>query len=128
MSTLITLCSKKKKEDRDSLPALLRYDSDRIRFVHGRAIKEKHSMFIFSGLLGLIQPETQLMWYDKLLVYSDAGPLVDLVSHQLLQYHIDEVEYVTENIWINPNSKPYQDVMAAACMRMGVTMIVTEYM
>jgi len=82
-------------------------------------------MFILSGLLGLIQPKKRIMWYDKLLMPNDLGGLVDLVAHQLLQFDVKAIEYITEDIWLDPSLKPYHDLLAAACKRSKVKMDVT---
>jgi hypothetical protein len=51
--------------------------------------------------------------------------MVDLVSHQLLGFRVEAMEYVTRNIWLAPAVKPYHDLLAAACKRQGIEMVVT---
>ena len=126
MSAIVTYCSKNKKEDSVPLPAIERYITKRIERIHGKAIKEKRPMFILSGLLGLIQPQTPIMWYDKQLVPADIGQMVNLISHQLLQFKISAIEYFTEDVWLKPEIKPYQDLLAAACMRLDIPMKVLK--
>jgi hypothetical protein len=126
MITLVTYCSKKKRKDRNPLPAIRCYLSDRINTVWKKAKREERSMLILSGLLGLIRPDTPIMWYDKLLMPHEVGGMVDLVSHQLLWLHVEAVEYVTEDLWLEPSVKPYHDLLAAACKRQGVEMTMTN--
>jgi hypothetical protein len=82
-------------------------------------------MLILSGLLGLIGPDTLLRYYDKLLLPQDVGEMVDVVAHQLLWFKVDSVEYVTKDIWTDVGLKPYHDLLAAACKREQVKMVVT---
>jgi hypothetical protein len=83
-------------------------------------------MLILSGLFGLIRPDTPIMWYNKLLMPHEVGGMVDLISHQLSWLHVEAVEYVTKDIWLEPSVKPYHDLLAAACKRQGVEMTVTN--
>jgi hypothetical protein len=124
-STLVTYCSKEKREDRAPLPAVERYLSERIKGVWARSQSENRPMLILSGLLGLIRPDTPIMWYDKRLMPDEVGGMVDLVSHQLLGFGAEAVEYVTKDIWLAPAVKPYHDLLAAACKRQGIGMVVT---
>ena len=124
-STLVTYCCKEKREDKTPLPAVERYVSERIKSVWERSQSENRPMLILSGLLGLIRPDTPIMWYDKLLTPDDVGGMVDLVSHQLLWFRVEAVEYITNNIWIEPALKPYHDLLAAACKRQNIEMLVT---
>ncbi len=126
MSTLVTYCSKDKRKDKKPLPAIERYVSDRIEKVWQKAQRENRPMLILSGLLGLVRPETPIMWYEKLLMPDDVGAMVDLVSHHLLGLRVEAVEYVTKDLWLAPEVKPYHDLLAAACKRQHVEMTVTD--
>ena len=108
-STLVTYCSKEKRKDKTPLPAVERYLSERIKGVWARSQSENRPMLVLSGLLGLIRPDAPIMWYDKLLLPGDVGGMVDLVSHHLLGFRVEAVEYITENIWLVPAVKPYHD-------------------
>ena len=123
-STLVTYCSKEKRGDTTPLPAVERYLSERIKGVWARSQSENRPMLILSGLLGLIRPDTPIMWYDKLLMPDEVGGMVDLVSHQLLGFRVEAVEYITRDIWLAPAVKPYHDLLAAACKRQGIEMVV----
>lgn len=125
-STLITYCCKEKREDNAPLPAVERYLSERIERVWARSQAENRPMLILSGLLGLIRPEAPIMWYDKRLMAEDVGGMVDLVSHQLLGFGVEAVEYITENIWLEPGVKPYHDLLAAACNRQSIELVITK--
>ena len=57
---------------------------------------------------------------------DDVGGTVDPVSHHLLGFRVEAVEYVTKNIWLVPAVKPYHDLLAAACKRQSIEMVVTE--
>ena len=126
MSTLVTYCSREKRPDKSPIPAIDRYVSDRITEVRRRANAENRPMLILSGLLGLIHPDTLIRYYDKLLLPQDVGEMVDLVAHQLLWLKVDSVEYVTKDIWTDARVRPYHDLLAAACMREQVEMVVTS--
>ena len=117
--TLVTYCCEEKRQDPTPLPAVARYLDPRIKTVWERAQSERRPMLILSGLLGLLRPETPIMWYDRQLTPQEVGPLVDLVAHQLLAHGVAAVEYVTQNVWLSPAVKPYHDLLAAACQRQG---------
>lgn len=123
---LVTYCSKCKSQDKDPIPAVRRYTSDRIQGVWQKAKSEDRPMFILSGLLGLIDAMTPIRLYEKLLRPEDVGSMVDLVAHQLLWYKFNSVEYVTKDIASALEARPYHDLMAAACKREQVKMAVTK--
>jgi hypothetical protein len=124
VSTLVTYCCKDKRSDSDPIPAIERYCSWRIKYVWRKAQAEDRPMLILSGLLGLVRPETRIRFYDKLLLPQDVGPMVDLVSHQLLWFGVDQVEYFTRDVQCNAEVRPYHDLLAAACQREHVEMVV----
>jgi pheromone shutdown protein TraB len=126
MSALVTYCSRKKRRDKAPIHAIDRYVSVRIEKVWRRANAENRTMLILSGLLGLIRPDTLIRFYDKPLLPQDVGQMVDLVAHQLLWLKVGSVEYVTEDIWTEVQVRPYHDLLAAACKRERVKMVITD--
>ena len=124
MKPLVTYCSKKKRRDGLPIPAIDRYISSRIMQVSKQAKQDGRDMLILSGLLGLILPTTPIRFYDKLLRPKDVGRMVDLVAHQLSWFNVESVEYITEDIYSDPLIRPYHDLLAAACKRERVEMVV----
>ena len=125
LNALVTYCCKDKRDDSEPLPAIERYLSWRIDYVRRKAQAESRPLLILSGLLGLIRAETPIRIYHKQLMPEDVGPMVDLVSHQLLWLGVERIEYFVRDFQTNPEVRPYHDLLAAACQRENVQLKVT---
>ena len=117
MKLVITYCSAAKRKDPGGLPAVERYESERIR----RLAEGGDGFFlILSGEFALLEPDTYIPWYDHLLTAEEVTEMSVTVADQLLEYEPYEVEYHTADPEKYPEVAPYARVMERACRFAGV--------
>ena len=103
MNTLyVTYCSKKKDTKEGSIPAIERYDSDRIRWVFNLSDKDKVDFAILSGVLGLVTPNEKIPYYDHKMNEDDVERIAKLIKLFLNEEKYEKIVYFTEN----PHSEP----------------------
>lgn len=119
MKIVCTYCSAKKKKDGGHLPAVQRYQSDRIARLAQEAEQRGLEFMILSGQFGLIAADEPLPWYDHLLQPEEVDTLAGKVAATLRLLQAREVEYHTVAPESTPPVRPYQAVMLAACARAG---------
>lgn len=123
MKLVITYCSRPKVKDPGGLPAIERYDSQRIRDI---AELEGGFFLILSGEFALLEAEEYIPWYDHLLTQDEVQEMAVTVADQLLEYEPYEVEYHTADPETYPEVAPYLEVMEKACRFAGVPMTVVK--
>jgi len=114
MEIFCTYCSKLKDEIIDSLPAIHRYKSKRIRKVNESAKLLDYPIFILSGKYGLISTEQKIPYYDHLLLDNEVENLVnDYVIEQLKKFNIEKIFFFqnSSDLFI----KPYINAITLAC-------------
>ncbi len=117
MKLVITYCSASKRKDPGGLPALERYESQRIRDL---AENGDGFFLILSGEFALLEADQWIPWYDHLLTADEVMELAVTVADQLLEYEPYEVEYHTADPEAYPEVQPYAQVMEKACRFAGV--------
>ncbi|MFH2201652.1 MAG: hypothetical protein ABIJ96_00910 [Elusimicrobiota bacterium] len=117
MTLYITACSKEKKRDRGDLPALERYDCERIRRVHADAAKQGAAFRVLSGKFLLLEADAPIPYYDKYLSEREVGFLVRLLARQLNDLKAAKVVFFRAPLSDDPGQLPYQDLIVAACYR-----------
>lgn len=117
MKLVITYCSGPKRKDAGGLPAIERYDSQRIRDL---AELEDGFFLILSGEFALLEAEEYIPWYDHLLTSAEVQEMAVTVADQMLEYEPEEVEYHTADSTAYPEVAPYQQVMEKACRFAGI--------
>ena len=100
-----TYCSKNKKKDDGKIPAIQRYKSERIKKIFQTAKKRDEKFAILSGKYGLLKPDEEIPYYDRLLEKQDVEKLVPEVRKFLRKEKISEVIYHTKKI--EGQRKPY---------------------
>lgn len=117
MKLVVTYCSGPKRRDSGGLPAVERYESERIRRLAG-----EHGAFFFilSGEFALLAADEYIPWYDHLLQADEVQELAITVADQLLEYEPSEVEYHTADPEKYPQVAPYHRVISTACRFAGV--------
>ena len=111
-----TVCSRRKNEDPALMPAYLRYQGPHIQIAKAIADKEGFDFVILSGKYGLISGDKKIPYYDYLLIEDAVANLVGIVSKQLYELGVTELELYAEpreGNWI-----PYYEVIERAT---GVT-------
>ena len=98
----ITYCSGKKNPKEGSIPAIERYDSDRIRWVYNLSIRANVKFAILSGVLGLLYPDEKIPYYDHKMNEDDVERIAKLIKWFLKEKTYEKIVYFTEN----PHSEP----------------------
>jgi len=120
MNTLyVTYCSGKKNPKEGSIPAIERYDSDRIRWVYNLSIKDKADFAILSGVLGLLYPNEKILYYNHKMNKDDVKRIAKLIkwflrdrNHENRNY--EKIDYFTENPHSEPVLKYYHESLKGA--------------
>ena len=103
MNTLyVTYCSGKKNPKEGSIPAIERYDSDRIRWVYNLSIRANVKFAILSGVLGLVYADEKIPYYDHKMNKDDVERISKLIRWFLREENYEKIVYFTEN----PHSEP----------------------
>lgn len=67
----VTYCSSKKKPTKESIPAIERYNSDRIRWVYNLSLKDDADFAILSGVFGLVFHDEKIPYYDLPMIEDE---------------------------------------------------------
>ncbi len=118
MTLHITYCSKDKDRTRKDLPAIERYDSDRIDKIKALAEKRDEDFAILSGKCGLIGPEEKIPFYDELLRERNIPQLITGVKNFLESHNVDKVIYHTRKV--ENERKPYFKLVKNACEGLNI--------
>jgi hypothetical protein len=114
MEFLCTICCKDKRADPGLLPAIDRYLSERIAFVHRESQRLGKPMLILSGKYGLLKPEEPIPWYDQKLEMEAVPGLVPVIAAQLAQYGVTRITFYCHPR-TDPNWHPYIETLERAC-------------
>ena len=117
-----TYCSAPKSDAAGELPAVERYQSDRIARLADTARREGCPMWIVSGHYGLLEPATQIPWYDKLLHEEDVADLVPACTDTLARSGVKRLVYHTAAVTVAPEVAPYLRLVRLACEASGVVL------
>jgi len=114
----LTYCSHNKSKKKEELPALDRYLSDRIQQVSEQAKEKEEQFAILSGKYGLLEPEEQIPYYDKLLKKQHLPEMIPEVEKQLQQRELKKVIYYTREV--ENERLPYYQLIKHACQNQGI--------
>lgn len=115
MALYVTYCSKEKSEEPETLPAISRYSSSRIQQIFEKSDTEGHQFAILSGKYGLIRPDKEIPYYDKLLKQQDLEQMIPKVRKQLQELQASKVVYFTKEV---ENQRiPYFKLLKEACQK-----------
>lgn len=114
MIVFCTYCSKEKSNNQGDMPALARYDSERIKKVYNAAEAIGYEFRILSGKFGLVAPFDQIPYYDHLLKSSEVNNHAKKVSFDLIELQADEVIFFTDKPDTDPNLENYIECMQIA--------------
>lgn len=92
-----TYCSKDKKKIEGKIKSLDLYISDRIKFVKKTADDDNAGFLIMSGKYGLLKPETEIEYYDKLLKPEDLEIYIVKLKKQLLELNAETIIFYHKN-------------------------------
>ncbi|MFA5138068.1 MAG: hypothetical protein WC728_02460 [Elusimicrobiota bacterium] len=122
----VTYCSKNKSRRKGLLPAIGRYDSDRIRQVWRASEALGLPFLILSGKYGLLSPADKIPYYDHLLEWEGIGKLLPGVSKRLARERVTAVVYLTRPLRRGSAPLAYHSLMEAACTARGIRFVAIE--
>lgn len=125
--TYCTYCSRGKSKQEGTLPAIERYQSQRIRWVYQKALADNCSFSILSGKYGLIPPDFPLPWYDHLLVAEEVNRMVTLVIDQLSKIRPGEIRFFSNPTEYDSNLFAYLTVMEQSCQHYGIRLVIPQF-
>lgn len=114
MTGFCTYCSARKRPDAGLLPAIERYESERIRAVYDAAQRLGVRFAILSGQFGLIGAEHPTPDYDRLLTDAAVPTLLPRVRAQIVELGLSHLVYFTRAITRDNPVGPYQQLLVAA--------------
>jgi hypothetical protein len=114
MEVLCTICCKEKRTDPGLLPAVDRYRSERIAFVHRESLRLGKPLLIFSGKFGLLPEQHPIPWYDIKLTLEAVPGMVSLVSEQIEASGVTRITFYGHPA-TDPDWLPYIQVLQEAC-------------
>jgi len=118
MKLHVTYCSKNKDRTRKDLPAIERYQSQRIEKVKALADEKSEKFAILSGKYGLIGPKKEIPFYDELLREKNIPELLTGVKSFLQTKNVEKVIYYTKKV--ENERRPYFKLIKIACDATGV--------
>ena len=117
-----TYCSAPKSDAPGDVPAVERYQSQRIRSLADAAGREGCPMWIVSGRYGLLAPSEPIPWYDTLLKDEDVSGLVTACVETLSASGVKALVYSTACVNLAPEVAPYLRLVRLACEGAGVAL------
>jgi hypothetical protein len=123
VEAFVTYCSRDKDQSPESLPALRRYKSARIRRVKKLADLQGVGFYILSGEFGLLKPNDPIPDYDHLLLRSEIDEFATKVAGQLAGERLTKITFFV-NAARSQQVEPYEEAFAGACRLTGVNLSV----
>jgi hypothetical protein len=108
------------------LPAVERYESERIRRIYAAALSVGAGFYILSGEYGLLAPQEPIPYYDHLLVEAEVAEMVATLTRQMQSSGIKQIIFFTVSLADDPLLKPYHAALHQACAQANVTLAVVE--
>lgn len=113
MKLHVTYCSKDKDRTRKNLPAIKRYNSNRINEINALAQKQDEKFAILSAKYGLIMPQEEIPFYDELMREQHIPQLITGVKNFIKTKNVEKVIYHTKEV--EGQRIPYFKLMKNAC-------------
>jgi hypothetical protein len=101
------------------MPALRRYQSERVAFVARESQRLGQPLLIFSGKYGLIDASEEIPWYDRMLEAEGVGEMVAVLRRQLREKEVTAIHFYAQPP-ATPGWGPYCDALTQACEQLGV--------
>jgi len=121
-----TYCSKQKTTAEGEVPAIQRYQSQRIAQVNLKATIDGCPFFILSGKYGIIPSDYPLPYYDHLLTPEEVDAMSNQVGSQIKTFGIAEIHYFSNDPKQDSTLQPYASVIEKSCRMAGIKLTI-EY-
>jgi hypothetical protein len=116
MKCIATICSKKKDENTELLPAHLRYLAPHVEQTYNKAEGSNLPFYILSGKYGLIGGEEQIPYYDYYLEADKVEELSIKVAEQIEKEGITDMDFYFED---KESWAPYISTLEKATKQAG---------
>lgn len=126
MTIFCTYCSAEKDKTEGLLPAINRYNSERVRHISMAALFAKLDFYILSGKYGLLQFNEPIPYYDHLLVAEEVEAHSLKVAEQIKQHSISQIIFFTLSVAADEKLAPYHACLRLACQEASISLSVVE--
>ncbi len=126
MTIFCTYCSAEKETVEQSLSAIERYRSDRIKRIYSAALACGTGFFILSGEFGLLTPNQPIPYYDHLLTSDEVETHSVKVAEQIKHYGITQIIFFTLPVAADEKLEPYQASLRLACQTASINLSFVE--
>lgn len=126
MYIFCTYCSRDKSDEPNFIPAVQRYQSQRINRVYAAASQVGLEFFILSGEFGLLSAQQPIPWYDHLLLPEEVDTLAARMAQQIQDHGISGIVYFTRSSTQDPNVQSYRNAIIAACKQTSQPLFIIE--
>lgn len=123
---ICTICCREKRQDLEPLPAIERYRSERIQNVYRQSQLEGLGFLIFSGKLGLLEPQSPIQYYDYRLEAEAVAEITPLLVTQLRNFDMRHLIFVGKGKEVE-GWEPYYAAIEQACALAGVELEFRAY-
>jgi len=120
MTVFCTYCSAEKDRLEGDLPAIQRYQSNRIKSVYAAAMSLGLKFLILSGKYGILEPSDKIPYYDHLLQSSEVSEHSKRVAVQLEALGVKDIIFFARSFSDDDNLKPYFDCIINASQKAGI--------
>jgi len=120
MVLFATYCSAEKDAAAGDLPAIERYQSERISGVYANAQFAGARFGILSGQYGLISADHPLPYYDHLLQMDQIPEATKNAHATLVAWKVTEVKWFSVAFEMDPNVQRYRTVIEQAASQAGI--------
>lgn len=120
MTVFCTYCSNEKDKSKFPLPAIQRYQSERIQSVYDAASVLDFKFLILSGKYGLLESDYRIPYYDHLLIDPEVSQHALLIADQLKNQKIKSLVFFAVHPDIDPDVLPYIKAIEKACEQVSV--------
>ena len=125
MDYFCTPCCKNKRRDEAALPAIERYQSERIAHVYRESQRARQPLLILSGKYGLLEADEEIPWYDQPLTMEGITGLVLLLAGQLPTLNAEKLIFYARSK-TTPGWQPYHAALEIACRQAGVALVFVD--
>jgi hypothetical protein len=126
MTIFCTYCSADKNQVGELLPAIERYQSQRIQAVYSASLCVGVGFLILSGKFGLLKPCQPIPYYDHLLQPGEVSSHSAKVAAQIHESGIQNIIYFTRPVASSKALQPYLHCIQAACDQATILLTVVK--
>ncbi|MCP4104741.1 MAG: hypothetical protein GY749_04265 [Desulfobacteraceae bacterium] len=126
MIIFCTHCTASKDKTEGLVPAIKRYESNRIRQVYAASLCVGADFFILSGKYHLVKPCQVIPFYDYQLQPEQVLEHSDKIVSQISEFGISGILYFTKPVSEDSHAKTYLESVSLACGQAGISFFATK--